>query len=76
MELLSKSTGTVKCWFNGDGGYGFILPDEGDEAVFVHHSGIAPSTKAKSLKAGVRVTYEVVRRKMGGMWAMEVCATG
>jgi CspA family cold shock protein len=76
LELLRQSTGTVKCWFNGEGGYGFILPDGGDEAVFVHHSGIAADTKAKSLKAGVRVTYEVARRKMGGMWAIDVCTTG
>jgi cold shock CspA family protein len=34
--------GIVKSWFNGDGGYGFILPEEGGEAVFVHHTCIAP----------------------------------
>ena len=44
--------GIVNSWFNGDGGYGFILPEEGGEAVFVHHRCIAPHAKAKSLKKG------------------------
>ena len=65
--------GIVKSWFNGDGGYGFILPEEGGEAVFVHHTCIAPRAKAKSLKQGTRVSYEVTRKKMAGLWAKDVC---
>ena len=75
MELLSQKTGIVERWFNGEGGYGFIHPDDGSEAVFVHHTGIASHPKAESLKAGVRVSYEVVRRKMAGMWAEDVRTT-
>jgi cold shock protein len=67
--------GIVKSWFNGDGGYGFILPEDGGEAVFVHHTCIAPHAKAKSLKKGARVTYEVTREKMTGLWARNVCTT-
>ena len=52
LELVSQRTGTVKCWFNGEGGYDFILPDKADEAVFVHHSGIAARTEAKPLNRG------------------------
>jgi len=54
---LNQKTGIVGSWFNGEGGYGFIRPDDGSEAVFVHHTSIAAHTKAKSLKEGVRVTY-------------------
>jgi cold shock protein len=65
--------GIVKSWFNGDGGFGFIHPEEGGEVVFVHHTRIAPHTKLKSLKKGAHVTYEVTREKMAGLWARNVC---
>jgi cold shock protein len=67
-------TGIVDFWRMGEDGYGFILPDEGGEEVFVHHTGVAAHTnKMKCLRKGVRVTYEVVRRKLGGTWAENVC---
>lgn len=72
MAQIQK-TGIVNWWFNGEDGYGFIHPDDGGEEVFVHHTGIAADTTAKSLSGGVRVTYEVARRKMAGMWATNVC---
>ena len=75
MAVSQSSTGIVGSWFNGEGGYGFIRPEDGGKAVFVHHTGIAAYAKAKSLKKGARVTYEVVRRKMGGLWAKDVCLT-
>jgi len=67
--------GIVKRWFGGEDGYGFILPDDGGGEVFVHHTGIAVHAKAKALNEGARVTYKVVRKKMGGLWARDVCAT-
>lgn len=70
---LNQRVGTIKCWFNGEDGYGFIRADDRDEVVFVHHTGVVAYTKANSLSEGVRVTYEVVRRKMGGLWAKDVC---
>jgi hypothetical protein len=40
----------------------------------VHHTGIAPQAKAdSSLSEGARVTYEVVRKGMAGLWAKNVC---
>ena len=55
--------GTVK-WFNDDKGYGFITPDEGNEDIFVHHSGIA-SGGFKSLDKGAKVSYEATQWSRG-----------
>ena len=77
MLVLSRRVGTIRRWYNGEGGYGFIHPDEGGEAIFVHHTGIAAhTTKAKSLTEGTRVAYEVARQGMGGEWAKNVCIAG
>src|SRR5690606_38961180 len=42
----SMPTGTVK-WFNTEKGYGFIAPDEGDRDLFVHQTGVDPSSSIK-----------------------------
>jgi CspA family cold shock protein len=73
LELLDQKTGTVKCWYNGEGGYGFIHPDGGGDAVFVHHTSLAAHTGAKSLPEGSQVIYEVARRDKAGLWAKDVC---
>ena len=70
---VSQRIGIVGSWFKGEGGYGFIRPEDGGEAVFVHHTSIASRAKAKSLKKGARVSYEVTREKMAGLWAKDVC---
>ena len=59
MELLDQKTGTVKCWYNGEGGYGFIHPDGGGDAVFVHHTSLAAHTRAKSLPEGSRLSGDL-----------------
>lgn len=56
-------TGRVK-WFNNAKGYGFILPDEGDEDLFVHYSSILMDGY-KTLKAGQSVTYEILEGPKG-----------
>ena len=71
--ILSQKIGSIKCWFEGETGYGYIHPDSGGEAVFVHHTGIATHAPAKSLSEGARVTYEVARKGMAGLWAKNVC---
>jgi CspA family cold shock protein len=57
------STGTVK-WFNGKKGFGFIVPDEGGEDLFVHHSEIKAEGYA-DLKEGQKVEYQVGQGKKG-----------
>ena len=79
MLTLSQKAGTLRRWYNGEGGYGFIQPDDGGEAVFVHHTGIAAhttTTGTNSLTEGARLTYEVAREGMGGTWAKNVCRAG
>lgn len=67
--------GVVMGWFNGDGGYDYIFPEKGGEAVFMHHTCIEPRAKARSLEKGAQVSYEVTQEKMAGLWARNVCLT-
>jgi len=57
------STGTVK-WFSDKKGYGFIVPDDGSEDLFVHYSEIKMDGFAK-LNEGEKVQYEVKEGKKG-----------
>ena len=50
------ATGTVK-WFNAEKGHGFIVPDGGGTALFVHHSAIVGADH-KTLVLDTRVQYE------------------
>ena len=55
--------GTVKR-FNQEKGYGFIIPDEGGEDLFVHYSSIEGSG-FRSLQEGEKVSYEVGQGRKG-----------
>lgn len=48
------ASGTVKKW-KGEGAYGFIVPDEGGDDVFVHVSNINGGVQ---LNEGDRVTFD------------------
>jgi len=56
-------TGTVK-WFNAAKGYGFIVQDNGEKDVFVHHSAIL-SDGYRTLNEGDRVQYEIEQSPKG-----------
>lgn len=52
---MERKIGRVK-WFSRIKGYGFILPDEGEEEVFVHYSAIE-GEGYRNLYEGDRVAY-------------------
>jgi cold shock protein len=58
------ATGTVK-WFNGQKGYGFIQPDDGDKDVFVHISAVERAG-LRSLAEGQKVSYEIEQDRRTG----------
>ncbi len=56
-------TGTVK-WFNEKKGYGFILLNDDDDDLFVHHSEIQSEGRA-TLNEGQKVEYEIGEGEKG-----------
>ncbi|HSM36178.1 MAG TPA: cold shock domain-containing protein [Longimicrobiales bacterium] len=56
-------SGVVK-WFNDSKGYGFLLPDGGDDDVFVHYSAIV-GEGFRSLEEGDRVRFAIVDTQKG-----------
>ena len=57
------ATGTVK-WFDGKKGFGFIIPDDGGNELFVHHSDIEMQG-FKDLNDGQAVEFEVGEGQKG-----------
>ncbi len=66
-------TGTVK-WFNNAKGYGFILPDEGNEDLFAHYSTITMEGY-KTLKAGQQVSFDISEGAKG-LHAINISCSG
>ena len=65
--------GTVK-WFNNAKGYGFILPESGDNDIFAHFSAITMEGY-KTLKAGQEVTFDIIEGEKG-LHATNITPTG
>ena len=61
--MSERIKGTVK-WFNASKGFGFIVPDDGGNDLFVHHSEIKTAGYA-SLDEGQKVQFEVGQGKKG-----------
>ena len=55
--------GKVK-WFNNAKGYGFVLPDDGGDDLFVHYSSIEMDGY-KTLKAGQDVKFDILEGPKG-----------
>lgn len=64
--------GKVK-WFNNAKGYGFILPEDGEEELFAHYSSITMDGY-KTLKAGQDVDFEI-QEGPKGLHASNIRAT-
>ena len=58
-QFNSMKTGKVK-FFNEAKGYGFILEDETNKEIFVHHSGLTDKIRENDL-----VSYEVIEGRKG-----------
>ena len=75
MRRTDMAQGTVK-WFNTTKGFGFIMPQDGGNDVFVHitaveHAGL------KALNEGQRIQFEVEPDKKGkGPKAVNLVITG
>lgn len=57
------ASGTVK-WFDGEKGFGFITPDEGDKDLFVHFSNIS-GDGFRTLEEGAKVEFELGEGRKG-----------
>ncbi len=54
-------TGTVK-WFNPTKGYGFIVPDDGGQDVYVNISAVEHAGM-ETLNEGQKISYEIVTER-------------
>ncbi|RKY07286.1 MAG: cold-shock protein [Planctomycetota bacterium] len=57
------AVGTVK-WFDEKKGFGFIIPEEGGDDLFVHHSSIV-TEGFRTLQDGQKVEFEAAQGKKG-----------
>ena len=64
------ANGTVK-WFNTTKGYGFIVPEEGGNDVFVHISALQAAGLSE-LQDNQKISYELAEDRRGRMSASDL----
>ena len=62
---MKETTGIVK-WFSNAKGYGFIVPDEGNDEVFAHFTAIEMEGY-RTLKQGQKVEFKLEQGPKGLM---------
>lgn len=72
--MAERKTGTVK-WFSDKKGYGFIVPEDGGEDLFVHYSEIEGDGGFRTLEENDRVEFTVGHTDKGPN-AQEVVVVG
>jgi CspA family cold shock protein len=59
---MNRINGEVR-WFDPARGYGFLIPEVGDDDIFVHHTGIGVGKPGRrNLEKGAKVSFEVAVR--------------
>jgi cold shock protein len=61
LKGKKMATGKVK-WFNATKGYGFIVPDDGGQDIFVHVSAVQEAG-LRDLKDGQALSYELTENR-------------
>lgn len=74
MRAGVMPTGLVK-WFDAELHYGFIVPDDGGEDVFVHVSAVARSGLS-DLRQDQLVAYELAEGRNGKPAAVDLKVVG
>ncbi|KAM0753276.1 hypothetical protein T439DRAFT_378974 [Meredithblackwellia eburnea MCA 4105] len=74
-----RRTGTTK-FFDITKGFGFVLDDKIDEIggrdIFVHYTALLMKSGFRCLSNGEPVEYDLVKARVGGLQALNVCGTG
>lgn len=63
LKNTSRMTGTIK-WFDEQKGFGFIVPDESGEDVFLHRSALH-SDENDEIYSGDRITFIIQEQEKG-----------
>ena len=58
------AVGKVK-WFDSKKGFGFIIPEQGSGDIFVHYSAIQGDGQFRTLKEGMKVSFDLAEGKKG-----------